>query len=55
MGEVPEHLQEMLDGGTIQPSTSLWCNVVVLVWKKDSTLRFCIDFWHLNDQTKKDA
>ena len=44
MDEVCQHLQEMLDGGAIWPSTSPWCNAVVLVWKKDGTLRFCIDF-----------
>ena len=44
MDEVCQHLQEMLDGGAIQPSTSPWCNAVVLVRKKDGTLRFCIDF-----------
>ena len=44
MDEVCQHLQEMLDGGVIRPSTSPWFNVVVLVWKKDGTLRFCINF-----------
>ena len=34
---------------------SPWCNAVVLVRKKDGSLRFCIDFCHLNAQTKKDA
>ena len=29
--EVREHIQEMLDGGAIQPSNSPWCNAVVLV------------------------
>ena len=53
--EVWEHLQEMLDGGAIHPSQSLWCNAVVLVRKKDRGLRFCIDFRRLNSQTKKDA
>ena len=42
--EVQQHIQEMLDGGAIQPSQSPWCNAVVLVGKKDGTLRFCIDF-----------
>ena len=53
--EVREHIQEMLDGGTIRPSQSPWCNAVVLVRKKDGGLRFCIDFRRLNSQTKKDA
>ena len=53
--EVWEHIQEMLDGGTICPSQSPWCNAVVLVHKKDGGLQFCIDFHKLNNQTKKDA
>ena len=53
--EVHQHIQEMLDGGAIWPSQSPWCNAIVLVWKKDGTLRFCIDFRHLNTRTKKDS
>ena len=53
--EVREHIQEMLDGGAIHPYQSPWCNVVVLVRKKDGGLRFCIDFRRLNSRTKKDA
>ena len=55
LDEVQEHLQEMLDGGAIRPSHSTWCNAVVLVWKKDRGLRFCIDFRRLNAGTKKDS
>ena len=55
MEEVWKHIQEMLDGGTIRPSQSPWCNAVVLMHKKDGGLRFCIDFCRLNSQTKKDA
>ena len=53
--EVWENLQDMLDGGAIQPSKSPWCNAIVLVRKKDGTLRFCIDFRKLNARTKKDS
>ena len=45
----------MLDGGAIQPSKSPWCNAIVLVRKKDGTLRFCINFRKLNARTKKDS
>ena len=45
----------MLDGGAIRPSQSLWCNAIVLVWKKDGTQRFCIDFRCLNARMKKDS
>ena len=53
--EVWNHLLEMLESGTIRPSQSAWCNAVVLVRKKDGSLRFCIDFCHLNACTKKDS
>ena len=53
--EVCQHIQEMLDSSTIRPSQSPWCNAVVLVRKKDGLLWFCIDFHHLNTQTKKDT
>ena len=53
--KVHQHIQEMLDGGAIRPSQSPWCNAIMLVWKKDGTLRFCIDFRHLNTCTKKDS
>ena len=53
--EVREHLKLMLDTGAIWPSNSPWCNAVVLVRKKDGSLRFCIDFRRLNSLTKKDS
>ena len=45
----------MLDAGAIHPSNSSWCNAVVLVRKKDGSLRFCIDFRKLNALTCKDS
>ena len=53
--EVRQHIQEMLDSSAICPSQSPWCNAVVLVRKKDGSLRFCINFRKLNERTKKDA
>ena len=53
--EVRKNLQDMLDGGAIWPLKSPWCNAIVLVRKKDGTLRFCIDFRKLNTRTKKDS
>ena len=51
--EVRASLRDMLEAGAIHPSQSQWCNTVVLVQKKDSTLHFCMDFRHLNVHTKK--
>ena len=53
--EVHASLQDMLEAGAICPSQSPWCNAVVLVRKKDSTLRFCVDFRCLDVQMKKDS
>ena len=44
LDEVKDHLNHMLDVGTIKPSKYVWSNAVVLVWKKDGGLQFCIDF-----------
>ena len=53
--EVRGHMKEMLEAGAIHPSQSPWCNVIVLVRKKDGGLDFCIDFCRLNARTKKDS
>ncbi len=53
--EVRNHLKEMLDCGVIRPSHSPYAAPVVLVRKKDKSLRFCVDFRSLNSKTIKDA
>ncbi len=45
----------MLDCGAIRKSQSPYSSNVVLVRKKDGSLRFCIDFRKLNNRTVKDA
>lgn len=47
-------VQEMLDQGVIQHSTSPYASPVVLVGKKDSTWRLCVDYRELNQLTIKD-
>ena len=54
-GEVRKHLKEMEDIGAIRRSNSPWASPVVLVKKKDGTLRLCIDLRKLNSHTIKDA
>ena len=53
--KVWNYLQDMLKVGAIRKSVSPWASPVVLVWKKDGSLRFCIDLRKLNSQTIKDA
>ena len=53
--EVREHINLLLKTGIIRKSKSPWASNVVLVRKKDNTLRLCVDFRQLNKKTKKDA
>ena len=53
--EVARQLREMQRAGVIRPSNSPWASPVVLVRKKDGSLRFCIDFRALNSITKPDT
>ncbi|KAL5010990.1 hypothetical protein ScPMuIL_013295, partial [Solemya velum] len=52
---VREKLGEMLNDGTIEPSSSAWSSPIVLATKSDGSLRFCVDYRKLNEVTIKDA
>ena len=53
--KINEMVTEMLDMGIIKQSSSLWASPVVLVKKKDGTMRFCVDYRKLNHITKPDV
>ncbi|XP_068307446.1 uncharacterized protein [Pyrus communis] len=53
--ELKIQLQELVNKGFIQPSTSPWGAPVLFVRKKDETLRLCIDYRQLNQVTIKNC
>ena len=48
-------VKRQLEADVIEPTSSEWGFPVVLVPKKDGTLRFCVDYRLLNVVTKKDS
>eukprot|EP00731_Ephydatia_muelleri_P009833 Em0005g419a len=53
--QVNKLLHEMQENDIIHPSSSPWASPIVLVQKKDGSVRFCIDYRKLNAVTTKDA
>lgn len=52
---IETEIQDMLDLGVIEPSISPYSSPIVLVPKKDGSMRFCIDFRKLNKVTEFDV
>ena len=52
--EVNSQVKQMLKHNIIRPSCSPWNSPLLLVKKKDNSMRFVCDFRGLNDVTKKD-
>jgi len=53
--EVSRQVRDLLDCGLVEPAHSAWSSPVVLVWKKDGSWRFCVDYHKLNSVTIQDA
>ena len=52
---IDQQVEEMRQHGIIEPAASPWASNVVLVRKKDGSLRFCVDYRALNSITYKDT
>uniref|UniRef100_A0A1X7U211 RNA-directed DNA polymerase n=1 Tax=Amphimedon queenslandica TaxID=400682 RepID=A0A1X7U211_AMPQE len=53
--EVRKEIQRMEDMGVIRPTTSDWASPMVIVPKKDGSIRLCVDYRKLNNVSKFDA
>jgi len=53
LGELKKQLEELLEKQFIRPSVSLWGAPVLLVKKKDGSMRLCVDYRQLNKVTIK--
>ena len=53
--EVKEHIQKLLDSSIIRESHSPYASPIVLVRKKNGSLRLCVDYRKLNSRTQKDS
>jgi transposase InsO family protein len=53
--EVRQHIKGLLASGAIRNSHSPWASNVVLVRKKNGSLRLCIDLRQLNSRTIRDS
>ena len=50
-----QEINKLLEQGIIEESTSPWSSPIVLVRKKDGSVRCCVDFRKLNNVTTRDA
>ena len=53
--ELEKELYKMMEEGIIEPGTGPWASPLVLVRKKDGSLRCCVSYKKVNDVTRKDA
>ena len=52
---VKAHIQELVEHQVVRPSSSPYASPIVVVQKKDGSIRLCVDYRQLNAKTRKDA
>ena len=52
---ISDQVNDLLELGIVERTNSEWSSPVLLVKRKDGTLRFCVDFRRLNEITIKDC
>lgn len=55
LGEVQEHIKDLLAKDIIRPSTSPYSSPIVIVRKKSGEIRMCVDYRRLNAVTRRDS
>ena len=53
--DLEKEINDMLEAGIISPSSSAWSSPIVIVPKRDNTIRVCIDYRQLNKTLVKDS
>jgi len=53
--KIDEHVKEMIRAGVVEPSNSPWTSNLVVVKKKDGSLRYCVDCRKINSVTRRDV
>ena len=52
---VKAHIRQLLDSQVIRESSSPYASPIVIVKKKDGSIRLCVDYRQLNGKTRRDA
>ena len=53
--EIDRQLDELTNQKVVEPASSPWASNIVVVAKKDGSLRMCVDYRGLNNVTRKDS
>ena len=52
---VDEEVKRLMEDGLVTPSKSPWASPIVILHRKDGTIRLCIEYRKLNEITRKNS